>query len=276
MTSTTGYQEIAAGVYWLEVGRGYDRSNVYFIRSELGWVLIDTASKHSEQIIRTVAASLFGVNTRPVAILLTHDHPDHAGGVRELVQMWGSPVYIHPDEWPIVALKDLATLEQYANPLDRRLILPILHMIPRRRAEAMLARDNLESIVQVFDPAGMAPGLPEWTCVPTPGHSPGHVAFFRNRDRTLISGDALVTADLNSWRNFLLWMLHRSTAHISNPPWYSTWNRPLAAASMTLLAALEPRVVASGHGVPLVGEGVPEAMRAFVDSGDPLGWRDCF
>ncbi len=39
------------------------------------------------------------------------------------------------------------------------------------------------------------PGLPDWEAVPTPGHTPGHVAFFRRSDRVLITGDALVTVD---------------------------------------------------------------------------------
>ncbi|RYE43220.1 MAG: MBL fold metallo-hydrolase, partial [Hyphomicrobiales bacterium] len=37
------------------------------------------------------------------------------------------------------------------------------------------------------------PGLPEWRWIATPGHSPGHVSFYRDRDGTLIAGDAFVT-----------------------------------------------------------------------------------
>jgi glyoxylase-like metal-dependent hydrolase (beta-lactamase superfamily II) len=264
--ATAVCQEIAPDVYWLEVGGGYDRSNVYFVRSPAGWVLIDTASKHCGQFIRTAAESLFGVNTRPEVILLTHDHPDHAGSVLELVQMWGSPVYVHPDEWPLVALRDLATLAKYANPLDRWVIMPLLRILPTQRVESILAGESLAHVVQDFDPHAAVPGLPDWKCVPTPGHTPGHAAFYRSSDRVVIAGDALVTVDLNSWRSALLWLLGRPTPRVSGPPWYSTWDRHVATESVIALAALEPRVLASGHGMPMAGAEVPGAVRAFAAS----------
>lgn len=259
-------QEIAPGVHWLEVGGGYDRSNVYYVQSGAGWVLIDTASKNCGRLIQSAAESLFGASTRPEVILLTHDHPDHAGSVRELVRAWGSPVYVHPDEWPLVALKDLATIEKYANPLDRRIILPILRRLPQGRVESMLAGERIGDVVQVFDPGAAVPGLPDWKCIPTPGHTPGHAAFFRSSDRVLISGDALVTADLNSWRGALLWLLRRPTLRVGGPPWYSTWNQRAATESILALADLEPRVLLAGHGMPMAGSDVPSVVCAFADS----------
>src|SRR5512142_227280 len=77
-------KEIAAGVYCLEVGTGIVRSNVYFVRSGPSWVLIDTGSAKCEREILEAAESLFGANTRPAAIVLTHDHPDHAGSTPAL------------------------------------------------------------------------------------------------------------------------------------------------------------------------------------------------
>ena len=38
--------------------------------------------------------------------------------------------------------------------------------------------------------------LGEWTVIETPGHSPGHVVFWRESDRTLIMGDVLVNMNL--------------------------------------------------------------------------------
>jgi glyoxylase-like metal-dependent hydrolase (beta-lactamase superfamily II) len=258
-------QEIASGIYCLEVGKSISRSNVFFIRSGASWVLIDAASANCDRLIQKTAESLFGVNTRPISILLTHDHPDHAGSALNLARMWDCPVYVHPDELPYATIADLSTVEKYANPLDRWIILPILRLMPRRRVEAMLSKSSLKGVVQGFDPDAAIPGLPDWECIPTPGHTPGHVAFFRPSDRFLITGDAIVTVNLNSLWGFLLWGLRTNKQTVSEPPWYSTWNKRTAKESITVLASLKPCALASGHGDPMIDDSVAVVLHAFAD-----------
>lgn len=110
--------------------------------------------------------------------------------------MWGCPVYVHPGELIPATAGDLATVEKYANPLDRWIVLSLLRVMPRRRVESMLSRTRLKDVAQAFDPGAAVPGLTDWECIPTPGHTPGHVAFFRTSDRPLITGDAPVVLDL--------------------------------------------------------------------------------
>lgn len=258
-------REIAPGVHCKEVGKGISRSNVYFVRSGSLWVLIDAASANCGRLIQKTAESLFGANTRPFSILLTHDHPDHAGSALELARMWGCPVYVHPDELPLAAIGDLSTVEKYANPLDRWIILPLLRLMPRQRVESMLSKASLKEVAQAFDPGATVPGLPDWECIHTPGHTPGHVALFRTSDQVLITGDAIVTVNLNSFLGFLLWGLRLNKQRVSGPPWYSTWNWRAAKESVAALVGLEPRVLASGHGVPMTGEETARELRAFVD-----------
>lgn len=256
-------REVVSDVYGMEVGEGISRANVYFVRSGSSWALIDAALTNCGQLIRKTAESLFGTDTRPASILLTHNHPDHAGSAVELARMLDCPVYVHPDELPYVAIDDLSTIEKYANPLDRWIILPILRLMPRPRVEAMLSSASIKNVARAFDPGAALPGLPEWKCIPTPGHTPGHAAFFRSRDRVLIAGDAGVTVNLNSFWGFLLWGLRRSKQSVSGPPWYSTWNWQMAKESVALLVGLEPRVLATGHGVPMSGEEIARELRAF-------------
>ena len=109
-------KEIAAGVYCLEVGTGIMRSNVYFVRSGSSWVLIDTGSAKCDREIQKAAESLFGAKTRPAAILLTQDHPDHAHSAPELALRWGCLVSMHPDELPLVTM-DAST---YLSTVTRR------------------------------------------------------------------------------------------------------------------------------------------------------------
>jgi len=263
-TDTSVCPQIAPGVYCMEVGKGITRSNVYFVRSGPSWALIDAASANWGRLIRKIAESLFGADTRPASILITHAHPDHEGSALELARMWGCPVYLHPDELPLAAAGDLSTIEKYANPLDRWVILPSLRAMPRRRVKSMLSKASLKDVARAFDRGAAVPGLPDWECIPVPGHTPGHVAFFRTGDRVLITGDALLTVDLNSFWGSLLWALRINKQRVSGPPWYSTWNRRAAKESVAALAGLEPRVLACGHGVPMTGDETAGEVRAFA------------
>jgi glyoxylase-like metal-dependent hydrolase (beta-lactamase superfamily II) len=264
-------RESAPGVYCLEVGKGIMRSNVYFVRAGASWVLIDAASANCGQLIQKAAESLFGTDTPPASILLTHDHPDHAGSALELARMWDCPVYLHPDELPLAVNSNLETIKKYANPLDRWLILPWLRLMPRRRVESMLSKESLKDVARAFEPGAGVPGLPDWECVPAPGHTPGQVAFFRASDRVLVASDAVLTVNLNSLWGMLLWALRINRPRISGPPWYSTWDRRAAKQSVAVLAGLEPRVLASGHGVPMEGNGTARELHALAEHYSGLG-----
>jgi glyoxylase-like metal-dependent hydrolase (beta-lactamase superfamily II) len=209
-------------------------------------VLIDAAWRNCGAIIRVAAESLFGTGTRPAAFLLTHFHPDHSGSALELARRWELPVEVHPDELPFArGGYDPA----YAHPLDRWVVAPLLRLMPRQKLQALQARDSLEGTAVAFNPDASLPGLPEWECVPTPGHTPGHAAFFRRRDGVLITGDAVITVNVNSLRDLV-----RRKRGIFRPPWITTWNWPRAQESIARLGELQPRVVATGHGPPVKGD----------------------
>lgn len=261
-------KEIAPGVYCMEVGKGIMRSNVYFVRSGSSWALIDTASANCGRVIQEAAESLFGANTPPAAILLTHNHPDHAGSTLQLARRWGCLAYVHPDELPLVTADFstfFSTVKGYANPLDIWIVLPLMRVMPRRRRESMLSESSFKDVARAFDPDTGVPGLPDWECIPTPGHTPGHVSFFRPSDRVLITGDAVLTVHLNSLWGFLLWGFRRNKQRLSGPPWYTTWSWRAAKESVAPLARLEPRVLACGHGLPMSGTGTAPELRAFAD-----------
>jgi len=237
--------EIAAGVYWVAEGTG--KSNVYLVRSGSSWVLIDAAWPHKGELIKTSAETLFGADTAPAAILLTHLHPDHAGSAAELARAWNVPVYADPGELPLPTGK-LA----YSDPIGR-VIGPFARFLPDGEFGAALR------IVTASDPGAGVPGLPDWERIPTPGHTPGHVSYFRPSDRVLITGDALLTANARS-----LWGLLPGQQTISGPPRISTWNWAAATQSVARLAGLEPRVLAPGHGTPMTTAATAAALRSFA------------
>ena len=218
-------ETVATGVYCLVTGKRRD-SNVYFVQSGEIWVLVDTAWRGRAELIMGAAETVFGVGARPRAIVLTHVHPDHAGSAADLARMWGVTMYAHNDELPLPPSgRIIGALAQ----VERRWMFPS-------------GQDGLSPI----DPKVGVPGLSDWQVIPTPGHTPGHLALFREGDRALISGDAVLTVDLNSLGDA---MSQRHT--LGGPPRFATWNWRAATASVSELARLEPNVLAPGHGRPM-------------------------
>ena len=255
-SKTPNPQEFAAGVHWLTAGRGPLAANVYFIRTGAGWVLVDTAWASHASMIRAAAVSLFGRDAPPEVIVLTHIHPDHSGSVPELARVWEVPVKVHPAE---MQLAPGGYQPEYAHPLDRWVVAPMLRLVPRRRLQAMEMGDSLEGIASPLDLNAGIPALPDWQCVHTPGHTPGHAAFFRATDGVLITGDAVVTVDLNSVGGLL-----SGRQAVAGPPWYTTWDWTKARSSIKSLAELEPRILAPGHGRPLL-TGTSAALWALAE-----------
>jgi len=69
----------------------------------------------------------------------------------------------------------------------------------------MAAKESITEAAQAFTPEAGVPGLPDWECIPTLGHTPGHICFFRPSDRVLITGDAVLTLNFNSLWDLLRW-----------------------------------------------------------------------
>ncbi len=246
---------IADDVWAVILGRGPLSTNVYLVRWAASWVLVDTGWPRNGPAIRQAVEETFGRPAGPRAILLTHLHPDHAGSLRELVGVWGAPAFVHRAELPLAT----GYVPEYANPLDERVIIPVLTRLPRAWQERMRSGSDLSEVVHPLD-AGAPPGLPGWVSVHVPGHTPGSVAFFRPRDRMLISGDALLTVDLTSLGGLLA-----GRARLAPPLRFTDWDRTATEESIAALARLRPAAILPGHGRPLVGAEVASRLTAFAE-----------
>jgi len=112
---------------------------------------------------------------------------------------------------------------------------------------------------------GSVPTLREWRWVATPGHTPGHVSFFRERDRTLIVGDAFTTVKAES-----LMGVATQKAELHGPPAYYTPDWDAAKASVERLAGLDAVALAAGHGPPVAGPQVAAMVRELAENFDAI------
>ena len=249
-------QRIAEGLHRISLGPGAIAANVYFVRSGPGWFLVDAGWAGSAPAIRSAAEALFGPDRPPASILLTHLHPDHSGAAGELARGWRVPAYVHPAELPMARGR---YLPGFGMPLDHWVVMPVMRLLPARTRARIEAAGDITDVTRPLGPDGVVPGLPDWQWIATPGHTPGHVAYRRPADGVVVSGDAVATVDLNSVTGMLT-----GRRCLAGPPWYTTWDRQEAERSVTTLAHADCKVLAPGHGDPLVAN-PSEALGALAD-----------
>ncbi|MEO8044065.1 MAG: MBL fold metallo-hydrolase [Spartobacteria bacterium] len=213
------------------------------------WALIDTGLPGRAEQIFTAAEARFGAGSRPEAIYLTHGHFDHAGSARQLAERWEVPIFVHRMELPYVTGRS-----DYPppDPTIGGAMAFLSRFTPYR------TRDLGEWVREL--PNDTLPGLPGWKWLATPGHSPGHVSFFRESDRVLLAGDAFATMNMDSW--FGLASGKKELARAGAP---FTMNWEATRESIQQLAALRPHVAGCGHGIPMTDSALPDRLKHFAD-----------
>jgi len=215
--------------------------NVYFIQDTegTGWVMVDAGLGTTAGKARQLVAELFGKGSLPRAIIMTHGHFDHRGSLLELAEEWSVPVYCHHKERPYLTGK--ASYPPPDPSVGGGLMSLMSFAYPKTPINA---EQHLRDL-----PDGSIPELTDWRWIHTPGHSSGHVSLFREKDGVLIAGDAIVTTMQES-----LLAVATQKRWVCGPPRYFTSDWGAAARSVKELAALEPNVVATGHGHAMYGD----------------------
>jgi glyoxylase-like metal-dependent hydrolase (beta-lactamase superfamily II) len=214
------------------------------------WALIDSGLPGRAEQIFAAAEARFGAGSRPEAIYLTHGHFDHAGSARQLAEKWEVPIFAHRMELPY-----LTGRSDYPppDPTVGGAMAFLSRFTPYR------TRDLGERVREL--PNEKLPGLADWKWIATPGHSPGHVSFFRESDRVLLAGDAFATMNMDSWIGLASGKkgLARAGAPF-NMDWWAT------RESVQKLAGLRPNVVGCGHGIPMGNASLPDRLQRFAES----------
>jgi glyoxylase-like metal-dependent hydrolase (beta-lactamase superfamily II) len=221
------------------------------------WTLVDAGMPNSAKSIISEAEARFGKGTRPQAILLTHGHFDHVGSLVDLLEIWGGiPVYAHPVEFPF-----LTGQLDYPEPdasVEGGMLAKMAMLYPHKAIDISPALKPLPG-------DGIVPGLPEWTWIHTPGHSPGHVSFFRESDRALLAGDAFVTVRQDSFYKVLI-----QKEEVHGPPRYLTTDWTAAKVSVRKLEELQPLVAIAGHGTFMKAPELAEGLRNLAANFDEI------
>jgi hydroxyacylglutathione hydrolase len=138
------------------------QTNCYVVRADAAapaGVVVDPGGDAPELVLQ-----LERLGTTCAAILITHGHFDHVGGVADLAESTGAPVYMPEGE------RD--RLERYSE------------FAPAGVPGRPYTPDHLLEGGETIDVAGLS-----FECISIPGHSPAHIAFYA--DGHLFSGDLL-------------------------------------------------------------------------------------
>lgn len=177
---------------------------------------------------RRIFAELEG---REISMLaLTHVHPDHQGVAKDVCEARGVPLACHAED--VDAMEGRRPVQEASadNPVNR-LIASIWQGPPYKVDRVLQEGDEV---------AG-------FRVVHTPGHSRGHVVFFRESDRVAICGDVI--------RNM---SYATGLPGIKEPPPLFTYDMEENRRSIRKLAELEPSLILPGHGPAVTDMGAFE------------------
>ena len=139
-------------------------TNCYFaINQETNEVLVIDPGDNAKQLAERIRQE----KLKPVAVLLTHGHFDHAGGAAELAEEWQIPVYAHEDE-------------------KETLVDPKLNVSWMMGREERFSADEFVKDEQELDLAGF-----HIRVLHTPGHTVGGCCYYLPYEDVVFSGDTL-------------------------------------------------------------------------------------
>jgi hydroxyacylglutathione hydrolase len=224
-----GLEKVADGVRLLR-GDFRGAMNVYFLEDGDGVVQFDAGTKGMRKSVKETGEQLGGVRQ----VVLGHAHADHRGAAAAT----GAPIFCHPDE--VADAESDASIAPYMDLSE----LPVAWV---RWIYPLLLRRWDGGAVKIDGTVSEGERVAGFEVLHFPGHAPGLIGLWRESDRVAIVSDVVYLVD-----SARLKPLPKGEASVPHPAW--AWDHAKAKESVRRLAALEPRVVCTGHEHPLHGD----------------------
>jgi hydroxyacylglutathione hydrolase len=224
-----GLERVADGV-WLLRGDLRGSMNVYFLEDGDGVVQFDAGTKSMRKAARAAAEQLGGLNR----VVLGHAHADHRGTAPYM----GAPVFCHPDE--VADAESDAAIAPYFD-LSQLPVAPVRWIYPT------LLRRWDGGAVKIAGTVAEGDEVAGFRVIHFPGHAPGLIGLWRESDRVALVSDVVYLIDSGRLKP-----LPAGEASVPHPAW--AWDHAKAKESVRRVAALDPMVLGTGHGEPLVAE----------------------
>jgi glyoxylase-like metal-dependent hydrolase (beta-lactamase superfamily II) len=168
----TSPELVAPGVYRVDASRLSNMINVLLLENDDGWTLVDTGTGNSVWRIREAVTSLGSGPDDLKRIFLTHQHDDHTGGLRGLLE-WAPNTEIGASPHEAEVISGRREKDPFSNPVIRRLTRNV--KLPTAPIRKVLREGDLVSGFRI---------------IATPGHTRGHVSLLRDGDGLLFTADA--------------------------------------------------------------------------------------
>lgn len=193
-------EERLPGLLSVRLPLPFQLNHVYahLLRREDGWMLIDTGLG-DERSMNVLDEALIeaGVHWRDVrGVFLTHTHPDHIGGLREVRKRTPS-AQVWMGEAERLALIDASSRGEHADWFT-----PTVTAAGATPPEIESMQEAFQKVRHIFTPIEpdivlhggekIPTALGPFETILTPGHSPGHLCLHALERRFLICGDHLL------------------------------------------------------------------------------------
>ena len=163
---------IAPGVYRIDAARFSNMINVLLLENDGGWTLVDTGTGNSVGRIQEAISALGSGPDDLKRIFLTHQHDDHTGGLRGLLE-WAPNAEVGASPHEAEVISGRREKDPFSNPVIRRLTRNV--KLPTAPVGKVLREGDLVSGFRI---------------IATPGHTRGHVSLLRDGDGLLFTADA--------------------------------------------------------------------------------------